>query len=69
MRGTAGLGEARKVASEMWLQEVGYRDIVLNRAGVRTVLGKQDSRFWRVKRRQFAYVFFFATAADIDTVD
>lgn len=29
MRGTAGLGEARKVASEMWLQEVGYRDIVL----------------------------------------
>lgn len=58
MRGTAGLGEARKVASEMWLQEVGYRDIVLNRAGVRTVLGKQDSRFWGVKRRQFAYVFF-----------
>lgn len=68
MRGTAGLGEARKVASEMWLQEVGYRDIVLNRAGVRTVLGKQDSRFWGESGDSLR-MFFFAAAADIDTVD
>lgn len=42
----------------MWLQEVGYRDIVLNRAGVRTVFRKARLTVRGVKRRQFAYVFF-----------